>query len=73
MDSYAQARFRAKVNGKATPPARKEYVRTAAEVAELLMATKTMDEIKLAAQLLGLTFKEAYTERARLFAERFGI
>lgn len=39
----------------------------------LLMAAVTMDEIRAAAKMLGLTFREAVRERERLYRARWGI
>lgn len=72
-DSYAQARFRAKVIERKPPPARAAYVRSPEQVAALLLGTVTMNEIRVAGQMLGLTFREAYAERARLYEARYGI
>jgi hypothetical protein len=46
---------------------------TPEEAAQLLIKAVTMDEIHEIAGLLGLTFREAYKERARLYGVRFGI
>jgi hypothetical protein len=77
MDSFATARFRARQlpppQARAEAKARAIYVRTPEEAAALLMGATTMDEIRRAADLLGLTFKEAYRERGRLYRERWGI
>jgi hypothetical protein len=39
----------------------------------LLMEARTMTEIREVAAQLGLTFKEAYQERARLYETRWGV
>ena len=72
-DTFAMARFRAQLLRREVlaPQPAKPVTPTAQEVAELrvdiLMRAVTMAEIAEAAQLLGLTFKEAYQQRARLY------
>ena len=68
-DSFALARFKARMlpPGAPPPPPPAPRKRTPAERALLLMEAVTMAEIRSAAQLLGLTFNEAYWERARLY------
>lgn len=68
-DSFAMERFRARM----LPPAKPAPVYVGLpteERAQLLMRAVTMAEIRAAAQRCGLTFHEAYQERARLYRKR---
>jgi hypothetical protein len=69
-DSFALARYRARLVSP-LPTGPKPPRRTPEERAALLMGAVSMDEIKRASQVLGLTFNEAYRERARLYDERW--
>jgi hypothetical protein len=64
-DSFAIARLKARLaphtNGRGV------YARTPEERAELLVRAVTMAEIAEVARLLGLTFREAYRQRAELY------
>jgi hypothetical protein len=76
MTSYSVARYRAMLNGRrgpAPPPTKRMLIYTENERALMLLKTVTMDEIADAAGKLGLTFREAYAERARVFKVRFGV
>jgi hypothetical protein len=68
--SYAVARYKARM---LTPAKARKLRHTPEQRADLLMRAVTMDEIAHAGQLLGLTFREAYRERARLFETRWGV
>jgi hypothetical protein len=62
MDNFALARFKARLAreaaaAKPTPEQR----------AAILVRTKTMAEIRTAAALLGMSFNEAYRERAQAY------
>lgn len=68
-DSFTMERFRARMMPPAPPAPR--YVgeqRTPEQRAQLLMQSKTMAEIRIAATVLGLSFHDAYQERAQLWA-----
>jgi hypothetical protein len=87
-ESFVVARYRAMLNGRAPGPvavSAKPEPRVLPELqppgpaympevaARLLMKAVSMSEIREAANLLGLTFHEAYVERARLYKVRWGI
>jgi hypothetical protein len=75
-DSFALARFKGRLARDNAPPRpRAETVGpTARQIAEMhadiLMRATTMAEIRKTAELLGLSFREAYQERERLFLGR---
>jgi hypothetical protein len=87
-DDFRMARFKASLlNGRMPGPPRtdlpaprlrvslrpKRPTYTPEEAAQLLIKAVTMQEIGEAAALLGLTFKEAYAERGRLYTMRWGV
>jgi hypothetical protein len=87
-DDFRMARYKAMLNGRTPGPPReierpppsiklkfqpKRPVYTPEEAARMLMKAVSMSEIHAAAEQLGLTFKEAYAERKRLYKERWGI
>jgi hypothetical protein len=75
-DSFAVVRYRAMLHGRRPgPPPKlvKPFVYDDDERARMLIKAVTMHEIHAAAELLGLSFKEAYAERKRLYKERWGI
>ena len=64
-DSFALARFKARLAPHSK--ARGVYTWTPEERESLLARSVTMAEISEVARLLGLTFKEAYQQRALLY------
>lgn len=70
-DSLALARYKAML---APPSPRTQRGRqplySPLEREDLLMGARSMSEIRLVADLLGITFNEAYRERGRLYEER---
>lgn len=71
MESFAVARFRARLTPHRPPTVTPPREWTPEERADLLLRTVTMSEIKGVAAILRISFNEAYRERARLFEERW--
>jgi hypothetical protein len=68
-DSFAMERFKARLLPKAPPAPVYRGVPMAPELrVQLLMRAVTMAEITAVAARLGLTFNEAYRERAQLWS-----
>jgi hypothetical protein len=72
-DTFAMARFKARLLPTSPQGPKPPRKRTPEEREALLMGAVSMDEIHRAAEMLGLSFKEAYRARARLYRERWGI
>jgi hypothetical protein len=67
-DSFALARFKGRL-ARESVAAKPTW--SPEQRAEILMRTQTMEEIREAAGVLGLSFNEAYRERAQAYEERW--
>jgi hypothetical protein len=72
-DAFAMERFKARLLPPSTNPAPVYRGLSPEERVRLLMKAVTMSEIREVADRLGLSFRDAYQERARLYARRWGV